>query len=105
MSAIKKPVEPLLGDPMAFAMMADVVGVICGELVPDGRKIVDAMARVLQAAKAERLQRVQPTLESLPFSLAVAKEAVDRCFDAAAMYWVAALTVPGSPPAFTGRLD
>jgi hypothetical protein len=105
MSDIKKPVEPLLGDPVAFAMMADVVGAICGALAPDERKIVNAMARVLQAAKVDRLQGVQPTLESLPFSLAVAKEAVDRCFDAAAMYWIAALTVPGSPPAFTGRLD
>ena len=45
MSDIKKPVEPLLGDPVAFAMMADVVGAICGALAPDERKIVNAMAR------------------------------------------------------------
>jgi hypothetical protein len=104
MSDIKKPVEPLLGDPVAFAMVADVVGAICEALVPDERKIVDAMVRVLQAARAERLQGVQPTLESLTFSLAVSKEAVDRAFDAAIMYWIAALTVPGSPQV-TGRLD
>jgi hypothetical protein len=104
MSDDEKRVEPLLGDPVAFAMMADVVGAICAGLVPDERKIVAAMARVLQAAKADRLQRVQPTLESLTFSLAVSKEAIDRCFDAVVMYWIAELTVPGSSP-ITGRLD
>jgi hypothetical protein len=94
----------LMGDPVAFAMIADVVGAICEALLPDEPRIVGEMVRVLQAARADRLQRVQPTLESLTFSLAVSKEAVDRAFEPAIMYWIAALTVPGSPQ-ITGRLD